>query len=253
MSQYQKYADYYDILHGDKDYKGECDFLEEIFKKYSQRTIRSVLDLGCGTGGHALILEERGYEMAGVDLSPKIIEIAKRKVGDKKRKVDFILGDIRNINLKRKFDAVISMFGTICYQVTNQDIISTFRTAKNHLRENGFFIFDCWFGPAVLFQKPQNTSKVINRDKEKVIRLVKPVLDISNKVVDLQYKICRISGSKILDEFDEKHKIRFFFPQEIKYFLEKENFKLLEICPFRELNKTPTVDNWNITVIAKKL
>jgi len=253
MSKYKKYADYYDILHWDKDYDSECDFLEDIFKKYSQGPIRSILDLGCGTGRHILILRKRGYEVTGVDFSPKLIEIAKKKIGNKKRKINFILGDIRKINIKRKFDAVISMFGVMSYQITNQDITSIFKKANNYLNKGGFFIFDCWFGPAVLFQKPKNQFKIINRKKERVIKFVTPFLDKSHRVVDLQYKIIKTSKCKILDEFNEKHKIKYFFPREIEAFLKKENFKLLEICPFKKLNKTPTVDNWNITIIAKKL
>jgi len=60
------YASAYDFLYQDKDYEKECDFIESIFVRYSGN-VKRVLDLGCGTGGHALILVRRGYHIVGVD------------------------------------------------------------------------------------------------------------------------------------------------------------------------------------------
>ena len=93
----------------------------------------------------------------------------------------------------------------------------------------------------------------MKKDNERVIKFTKPTLDSKNKVIKLEYKVFRISGDRILDEFDERHTLKFFFPEEIEQFLEKENFKILEITPFLELNKDPTVNDWNITVISQKL
>lgn len=66
MSVFQSYADYYDVLYSDKDYGAECDFLESIFGRYCNRPVRTILDLGCGTGGHTFVLAERGYQISGL-------------------------------------------------------------------------------------------------------------------------------------------------------------------------------------------
>jgi len=63
------YAGTYDALYQDKDYEAECDFLQQVFARYAQAPIRAILDLGCGTGGHALPLARRGYALTGVDRS----------------------------------------------------------------------------------------------------------------------------------------------------------------------------------------
>lgn len=209
--------------------------------------------MGCGTGSHALILGSKGYKITGVDLSAEMIEIAKRKTRDKKMRINFIQGDIKSINLKKKFDVIISMFAVISYQITNEDIISVFLTARNHLNQGGLFIFDCWFGPAVLAQKPQDRLKIIEKDNGKIIRFATPILDILNQIVDVKYKIVKVSKNKILDKIDEVHKMRFLFPQEIKFYLEESAFKLLEICSFGELGKIPTENDWNVTVIAEAI
>lgn len=156
MTIFRDYAYFYDALYEDKNYKKECQFLEKIFEEYASGKIRTILDLGCGTGGHTLILAEKGYKVAGIDLSEEMLEISRKKARKGELNIEFIEGDIRNIELGQKFDAVISMFAVVSYQITNEDLISTFKVALKHLKKNGLFIFDAWFGPAVLTQKPSD-------------------------------------------------------------------------------------------------
>ncbi len=249
---FQKYAYYYDILYRSKPYKKECDFVEKIFKKYSRRKINSIFDLGCGTGSHDLILAKRGYSVAGVDLSPDLIKIAKRKAKKNKLKINFKEGDLRTVKLNKKFDAVILLFNVINFQTTNQDIIFAFKTISKHLKRGGLCIFDFWSGSAVLNKKPEKRLKIVEIGNEKIIKITEPTLNIFDNTVNTHYKIIRLIKNKVRDKFNQDYKIRYFFPQEIQYFFEKENFQILKFCPFMKLNKTPTIEDWNIVVIAKK-
>jgi len=245
------YATVYDTLYKDKDYESECNFIEQIFANYS-RKVRSILNLGCGTGGHDLILSKRGYKIVGVDRSKKMLEIARDKAKKNKLDIDFLEGDITDIDLGKKFDAVISMFAVMSYQTTNYAVASTCLTAKKHLSPGGVFIFDCWYGPAVLLEKPNVKIKEINLNKnEKIIRFTEPILNIFDHTVEIRFKVLTIKNDTIVNETKESHLMRFFFPQEIKYFLEVAGFKKVELCPFLELGKSLTEQDWNMTVIAK--
>lgn len=251
MNIFQKYAQYYDLLYKNKNYKAECDFLEKIFKKYSKEPIYSILDLGCGTGGHALVLAKRGYRVVGVDASPEMIRIAKIK-SKKQIRINFKQGDIRKLKLKKKFDAAISMFAVMSYQSNEKDIISAFRTANKHLNQEGIFIFDCWHGPAVLKQRPEKRVKIFQQKDEKIIRIATPFLNTKKQIVKVEYELIRVLKEKVLKSFKEIHTMRYFFPAEIKKYLRETGFKLIKICPFMKLNESPTDKNWNVTVIAKK-
>ncbi len=77
-------------------------------------------------------------------------------------------------------------------------------------------------------------------------------MDILNHTVDVKYKIIKLSNNKVLDEVDEVHKVRFLFPQEIKLICDMIGFKFLELCPFTKLGKTPTGNDWNVTVIVRR-
>ena len=54
MKAFERYAEYYDLIYQDKDYERECDFIEDIFRRFSSDPVRTVLDGGCGAGGHAI-------------------------------------------------------------------------------------------------------------------------------------------------------------------------------------------------------
>ena len=65
-----------------------------------------VLELGCGTGRVSLALSEEAKSFVGIDISKAMIAEARKKCA--KSNVEFILGDITNLSLKRKFDFVIA-------------------------------------------------------------------------------------------------------------------------------------------------
>ena len=243
------YASAYDYLYQDKDYEKECDFLEAIFKKYAKK-VNTILDLGCGTGGHAIILAKRGYKIAGVDRSSEMLAIARKKAKNAGFKVDFYESSIQDLNLNKKFDAVISMFAVMSYPTKNNELALACKTAKKHLNPDGIFIFDAWNGLAVITDPPtQRVKEVINGD-ERIIRFTNPTIDMLSHTVDTHFKVLKLKGKKLISENNEIHKMRFLFPQEIKYFLEVAGFSKIYFCPFLKPEDPLTEKDWNMTVIA---
>lgn len=245
------YADSYDYLYQDKDYEKECDFLEEIFSKYSRKT-KSILDLGCGTGGHAIKLAERGYDVLGVDRSEQMIGKAKKKTKESGLMLRFLKSDIKDLSIDERFDSVISMFAVISYQTKNADLERFCRIAKNHLKKDGLFIFDCWHGPAVLADRPGVRVKEIDiKDNGKIVRFTEPVLDILNHTVNTKFKVWKIEGKNLVKETKEDHLMRFLFPKEIEYYLNITGFKDIFLFPFLRLDKGLSEKDWNMTVVAR--
>jgi len=73
MKSFTKYSKYYDLLYHDKDYSQECDFIEQILRSYTLEPVKTILDGGCGTGGHAIPLANKGYEITGIDASEAMV------------------------------------------------------------------------------------------------------------------------------------------------------------------------------------
>jgi SAM-dependent methyltransferase len=193
MSVFDKYyAQFYDMLYKDKDYESESNYIISLIKKYNPEA-KSILDLGCGTGRHAELFSNKGFIVLGVDQSKYMLNEAMNR---KNNNLDFIEGDIRFLKLDKKFDVVTALFHVLSYQITNKDVESLIRTAYNHLNKNGLFIFDFWYGPAVIIQKPEVRIKELENDNIKFIRIAKPMIDFSRNVVKVCYKIFVVDKKK---------------------------------------------------------
>ena len=246
----EEYAGAYDYLYQDKDYERECDVIESAFRKFSSE-VSSVLDLGCGTGGHSIILSKRGYEVVGVDHSQEMLDVAEAKAQKAGLRMKFVKDDIKNLDLNEKFSAVISMFAVMSYQTTNEAISEVCRVVRNHLLPGGIFLFDCWNGLAVLTEKPSvRIKEVMVNDKERIVRFAEPVLDMPSHTAEIRFRVWKVQDERLICETNESHLMRFLFPQEIKYFLEVAGFSHIRLCPFLKLEAPLSERDWNMMVIA---
>ena len=231
----QGYADQYDLLYGDKDYESECDLLEQAFKRYSTEPVQSILDLGCGTGNHSIPLARRGYEVHGVDLSENMLTHAVQKSQSEtlKHPPVFSQADIRSVDLGKQFDAVLMMFAVLGYQLTNEDVLASLYTVRKHLKPGGLFIFDVWYGPAVLAIRPSERVKVIPTPDGQLIRVAAGSLDMYWHLCEVRYHLWRIHGNQVESETEEAHMMRYFFSQELALLLECEQMLLVDIRSLR--------------------
>lgn len=250
---FEQYARYYDMLYHDKDYDAECNFLEKIFEAYASKPVRSILDLGCGTGGHAIPLARRGYAVTGVDLSAQMLSVARSKSVDAGLAIELLAGDARQTKLGHTFDVVLAMFAVMGYQTSNADLEAVIQTARRHLLPGGLFVFDAWFGPAVLSQRPADRYRIVEDGNERVYRFAHPELNVVTQTVVVNYRILQIQAGQLLEEVTEAHSMRFLFLQEVAYFLERNGFRLRQACPFLEMGRELTERDWNMTVIAEAL
>lgn len=228
---FNTYAQYYDLLYRDKDYVAEADYVEGLIKRFNPGAT-SVLELGSGTGRHAKLLAERGFFVHGVERSEEMNAIARKRppdppIGQPSNPL-FFQGDIRNIRLNARFDAAIALFHVISYQTSNKDVLAAFRTAYEHLNPGGIFIFDVWYGPAVLTHLPEVRIKRMADDQFAVMRLAEPVLHPNENLVDVNYHIfVRNLKTDGVEEFREIHVMRYFFKPEISLMADQTGLKVL--------------------------
>ncbi len=251
--QFANYARYYDLLYGDKDYIGETKFIEQLLQLHAPNT-QSILELGCGTGIHASLLAKSGYQVCGVDLSTEMLEKAEERLRllPPELEVKFTLGDVRTVRVEQKFDAVLSLFHVISYQVTNEDLQAAFRTAKAHLQPGGVFIFDCWYGPTVLSDPPAVRVKRLSDESISVTRVAEPVMYPNDNLVDVNYHIFIKNTQGEIAEVQETHKMRYLFKPEIDAIAAQNEFEVLKFGEWMT-NKAAGFDTWGVYFVVKSL
>jgi SAM-dependent methyltransferase len=241
------YAAAYDDLYQDKNYVAESDLIENIFKLYGQAHVRRVLDLGCGTGGHAVVLAARGYDVMGIDRSPEMLERARARDSAAR----FELGEIGSFDAGETFDAVLMMFAVLGYQVGNADVNAALSTVRRHLRPNGLFLCDFWYGPAVLGQRPSERVKVIDTPSAQVIRVAAGELDTLHDLCMVRYHVWRIEDGRVTTETREQHPMRYFFAPELELFLSAGGFELVRLGAFPNIEDEATDHTWNVALVAR--
>ncbi|MEP6619508.1 MAG: methyltransferase domain-containing protein [bacterium] len=249
------YAGQYDILYQDKDYDAEVAMLERVFERHELKG-NAVLDLGCGTGQHAIRLARRGYDVTGVDRAPEMLAIARVKAEQSLDEVapqpSFVEGDVTSVRLGGSpYDAVLMMFAVLGYQVTNEAVRASLRTVRAHLRPGALFICDVWYGPAVLSVRPSERTKVVDAPDGQVIRSVRTHLDSFAHRADVSYRVWRLRGKEVIAEMKETHSMRFFFPQELAILFEDAGLSLLELRAFGNTDTQPTEGTWSVLAVGR--
>ena len=250
MQTFQDYAYYYNTFYQDKDYKAEATQIDSLLKKYGSN-ISTVINFGCGTGKHDIELAKLGYQCTGIDMSPLMIDVARENVKKEERTIDFSVADIRNFESKVQYDAVISLFHVMSYQTKNQDILSAFLSARKSLERGGTFLFDVWYGPGVLSDKPCVRVKEIEDEKNKLVRIARPIMYDKENVVDVCYEVFVIDKeSGYTKAINEVHRMRYFFRPELEFLLQEAGFELIDNLDCQTLGETD-YNSWTSYFVAR--
>ncbi len=255
MSVFQAYAKYYDLLYQDKDYKAESEFIQHLITTYAP-TAQRLLELGSGTGRHAQYLAEQGYAVTGLERSEDMLASCRqRQVAqpqDIAQRLEFLQGDLRHVRLDREFDCILSLFHVISYQTTNADLEAAFKTVSLHLKPGGIFLFDVWYGPAVLHDKPQVRVKRLRSGNCLVTRIAEPVLHPNDNVVDVNYQILvQDLDQQSYQELCEQHQMRYLFKPELEWLLEQAGMALLSLGEWMS-DRPAGLDTWGVYLVAVK-
>ena len=107
------------------------------------------LDLCCGTGSALKYLSDHGLAMSGLDRSPQMLTVARRKLKGRGLKLfrrelpHFLIAEGHGRPRRpRHFDLVTSFFDSLNYLLTAKARAATFRNVRRHLRPGGYFVFD---------------------------------------------------------------------------------------------------------------
>lgn len=224
MNAYSAFSMVYDILMKDVEYELWADYIEEVFKKEKVQA-SNMAELACGTGNLTNILANRGYHLLGTDISEDMLYMAREKEITGQGSVTYIQQDMCEMQLPTQLDAVICACDGFNYILEDQDLQKVFSLVKNHMKEDGVFIFDISSD-----YKLKNILgyNIYAENHENVSYIWENFYDEDECICDFDLTIF-IKEGQFYKKFEERHSQRAYTVREIKEFLQKAGFTQIKI------------------------
>ncbi len=141
MMNYQVFATLYDSLMEEAPYDRWVDYIKRCADVDSLEGMQ-LLDVGCGTGELLVRLHEEGAQVAGVDLSPDMLAVAREKCGKHHFEPLLIEQSMTELNGLETFDLITLFCDSLNYLENASDVMATFERMNDHLKDGGLLLFD---------------------------------------------------------------------------------------------------------------
>ena len=137
----KSFASIYDDVMSAVPYNLWKKYLYEILSFYN-KDVEKVVDLACGTGNMCVRLAQDGKDVIGIDGSREMLGVAEEKAGKKNLDIDFVHSDLRDFELEERVDLAFSVFDSLNYILSLNDLKKVFDNVYDVLKNDGVFIFD---------------------------------------------------------------------------------------------------------------
>jgi ubiquinone/menaquinone biosynthesis C-methylase UbiE len=199
---YGELARYYDLIYSFKDYRKEAVRIKALILKYKKSEGKELLDVACGTGHHLEYLKDE-FSCMGVDISNKILEVARKNVEG----VVFKQDDMTTLNLGREFDVITCLFSSIGYLKTHANLRKTIQNFSKHLKKGGLVLLEPWFTKSTY--KPGGAHMDTYDGKDiKIARLNVSELRGNLSFMDMHYLVAE--RGKGVKHFVDRHELGLF-------------------------------------------
>jgi SAM-dependent methyltransferase len=195
---YSRSAELYDLIYADKPFAAEAATIRELVAARHPHA-RTLLDVGCGTGGHLEQLRTH-FEVEGVDASPDMIAVAARKLGA----TPLHVGDLRSFSLPRRFDVITSLFSAIGYVHSTAELDAAIATMARHLAPGGLLLVEPWFTPAQWHPDRVHGNMCVDTPELKIARLCTSSTRDRFAITPMHHLVGTLAG---VEHFVETHEL----------------------------------------------
>jgi len=247
-SLFENYAQKYDKECFVQGTVGECDFIEQEINR--DKSLK-VIDIGCGTGRHAIELTKRGYNVTGVDLSEDQIKRAKEKAQEAGVTIDFQTQDARNLSFDGEFDLAIMLCeGGFSLMETDEMNFEILKNATKALKSKGKLIFTTLNGLFPLFHSVNEFYKSAQKEGQSQCK------ECSFDLMTFRDHNTVVFEDDLGNKKELKCNERYYVPSEITWLLKILGYKTVDIFgaklgAFSRDDKLTTED-FEMLIIAEK-
>jgi len=181
LDYWQDIETYRRYIFDSKEGKKRIEEMEKHYQEFKDFLGKRVLDVACGAGLFSFWLEQKGYEVVGIDINKEMIRLALKTKRKYNFKSQFLLGDAVSVKLKDIFDSVI-IFGNTLFSLSPKTFINIIKNIKNYLKENGY----------VIINYRSLVEKLVNKEWKDVYFDSENIISFIFKYNDSQAKITKI-------------------------------------------------------------
>ncbi len=195
------------------------------------------LELACGTLRLALLLAENGIHVTGVDLSPHMLALARRKLGHYapaiQARITLHEADMRSVRLDEKFNFVYLPFNTFLVLTTAQDQLALFETVRAHLAPGGMFAFDIFMpdinrlkiehNPAWELEVDQTIRGTGFRLQRDHAREIDPI----RQTMVVHFRMREFQDNVLQREWLSDLHMTYIFPRELEHLIARAGFEIV--------------------------
>jgi SAM-dependent methyltransferase len=223
----------------------EVDRVENILQT---RGDERVLDMACGSGRHSLELRRRGFEVVGTDISPDLIEIARRDATEAGLDVDFVHADLRQLDYEEAFDLVLNLNdGAVGYLESDEENRRTFEIISRALRPGGRNLVQL---PNVLYAR----ERLPQRSWIPATSMVELVEHRWNKKAKrMEGRMIAVRFGEVLEDLDGiEFSQRLYSIDELRDIYDSVGMELLRVYNGSGRPKEPKASQFEVFVEARK-
>ncbi len=210
-------TDEYIDVYRDRNNAEAKELVELILKFININPKGEVLDLACGAGRHSILFAQKGFKVTSVDLSEKLLSVAKRTAEENNVEIDFIKSDLRNFSTDKTFDLVLNLFTSFGYFEDDKENLRLFDIAFKYLKNSGYFVLD-YFNKTYL----ENNLVKESKDNFEHCTLVQKRHIENNRVIK--------------DIFINRNGKNIHFRESVRMFSQKELISAVEDAGFKVSN-----------------
>src|SRR5262249_48233001 len=160
--------------------------------------------------------------------------------------------DMRALELGTQFDAVVCLFDSIGYVVTNEALAQVLQGVYRHLRPDGLFIFEFWHAAAMVRGFDPVRVARWNVPQGEIVRISETRLDCAAQIASVAYSIYELLADGSYSSLKETQVNRFFLLQEMSLWLSSSGFTPVKWFAGFQPDDKIDIDTWHIVAVARR-
>lgn len=229
---------YYHILYQHRNYKEAEQFIDNLIRLLKPKNNARFLDLACGKGRHSIYLNQKGFDVTGVDLSPESIAYASHNENER---LHFFVHDMRKIFRADYFDHTLNLFTSFGYFENQKDDLAVIDSVYKSLRSGGVFVLDFL-----------NVQKAAAHLIPGEVQIIEGILFKITKAIENNFIVKHITFSDKGKDFHFQERVKMLTLIDFEKFFSAKKFKIITLRGNYQLEEFNADTSDRLIIIAKK-